>query len=411
MEVPLADVAAIRPGLARAAKAPLGFVLLLGALTAFGPLSIDMYLPALPALTSSLHASGAAGQWTVAAFFIGVSMGQLLYGPLSDRYGRRRPLLFGIWLYIAATLGCMLAPSIQALIAFRVVQALGGCAGMVIARAIVRDRFDHDQVLHVFSLLMLVMGVAPILAPLLGGWVLLVADWRWIFGLQLVFAVIVGAASLATLTESRSAETAAHARSENAFRSYAALLGDRRLLGYLLTGAFSGAALFTYVSSSPDVVIGFFHISPQLFGWVFGLNAVGFIAANQINARLARRYPYDTILAWANMAIFGVSLVLLADAVTGFGGLFGVLIPLFLIMSGFGFNQSNSSTGALNIDSRRAGATSALLGAASFGTGATCAGLAGFLRDGSPRPMALVIAGSLLIAVVALRTLVLRPSR
>jgi DHA1 family bicyclomycin/chloramphenicol resistance-like MFS transporter len=279
---------------------------------------------------------------------------------------------------------------------------------MVIARAIVRDRFAHDEVLHVFSMLMLVMGIAPILAPLFGGWVLLVADWRWIFGVQLIFALIVGGASVVTLTESRSAETAAHARSENAFKSYASLLSERRLVGYLLTGAFSGAALFTYVSSSPDVVIGYFHISPQLFGWVFGLNAFGFIGSNQINARLARRYPYDVILGGANLAIFAASLVLVFDAVTGFGGLFGILIPLFLIMSGFGFNQSNAAAGALNVDARRAGATSALLGASSFGAGATCAGLAGLLRDGTPRPMAYVIAGSLLIAVISLRTLVLQ---
>jgi DHA1 family bicyclomycin/chloramphenicol resistance-like MFS transporter len=404
----LSEIAIERPGLAKAAKAPVGFIILLGALTAFGPVSIDMYLPALPALTRSLHASGAAGQWTVAAFFIGISIGQLFYGPLSDRYGRRTPLLVGIGIYLLATVGCVFSPSIGALIGFRILQALGGCAGMVIARAIVRDRFAHNEVLHVFSMLILVMGLAPILAPLFGGWVLLVADWRWIFGVQVIFALIVGVAAVLTLTESRSAETAAQARSENAFASYAALLRDRRLVGYLLVGAFSGAALFTYVSSSPDVVIGYFHISPQLFGWVFGLNAFGFIGTNQINARLARRYPYDLILGRANLLIFGVSLVLVADAVTGFGGLMGVLIPLFLIMAGFGFNQSNASAGALNVDARRAGATSALLGASSFGAGAACAGLAGLLRDGTPKPMAYVIAGSLLIAVVSLRTLVLR---
>ena len=164
----MTDIATPTPGLARAAKAPLGFILLLGALTAFGPISIDMYLPALPSLTASLHASGAAGQWTVAAFFIGISIGQLFYGPISDRFGRRGPRLFGIGLYLLATLGCMLAPSIEALIGFRILQALGGCAGMVIARAIVRDRFAHEEVLHVFSMLMLVMGLAPILAAEVG---------------------------------------------------------------------------------------------------------------------------------------------------------------------------------------------------------------------------------------------------
>ncbi len=407
----MSEIAIEHSGLAKAAKAPLALVLLLGALTAFGPISIDMYLPALPALTKSLHASGAAGQWTVAAFFIGISVGQLFYGPLSDRHGRRTPLLVGIGIYLVATVGCVFAPSIEVLIGFRILQALGGCAGMVIARAIVRDRFAHDEVLHVFSMLMLVMGLAPILAPLFGGWVLLLADWRWIFGVQVIFALVVGGAAALTLTESRSAETAAQARSENALGSYAALLRDQRLVGYLLVGAFSGAALFTYISSSPDVLIGYLHISPQVFGWVFGLNALGFIATNQINARLARRYPYDLILSRANLAIFGIAVLLVADSVTGFGGIFGVLVPLFLIMAGFGFNQSNASAGALNVDAKRAGATSALLGAASFGAGAACAGLAGVLRDGTPKPMAYVIAGSLLVAVISLRTLVLRKSR
>ncbi len=402
----MSDATIDRPGLARRAKAPLGFILILGALTAFGPISIDMYLPALPALTKSLHASGAAGQWTVAAFFIGISVGQLFYGPLSDRYGRRPPLLFGMGLYLLATLGCIFSQSIEVLIFFRVLQALGGCAGIVIARAIVRDRFAHDEVLHVFSMLMLVMGVAPILAPLFGGWVLLVADWRWIFGVQAIFAILVGGVAMSTLAESRSEETAAHARAENAFRGYASLLGDKRLVGYLLAGAFSGAALFTYVSSSPDVVIGYFHVSPQLFGWVFGANAIGFVAANQLNARLARRYPYDRILSLANLAIFGVSLVLLIDALSGFGGFLGVMIPLFLIMTGFGFNQANASAGALNAGARRSGSTSGLIGATSFAAGAACAGLAGLFRDGTPRPMAIVIAGSLLVAVISLRTLV-----
>jgi DHA1 family bicyclomycin/chloramphenicol resistance-like MFS transporter len=404
----LSDIAAEHSELARAAKAPLGLIILLGALTAFGPVSIDMYLPSLPALAKSLHASEASGQQTVAAFFIGISIGQLFYGPLSDRYGRRPPLLFGIALYLIATVGCAFAPTIQTLIALRVLQALGGCAGMVIARAVVRDRFAHNEVIHVFSMLMLVMGLAPILAPLLGGWVLLVGDWRWIFGIQAAFAVVMGTAAVFTLKESRSAETAAHARSENAFKAYAALLSERRLVGYLLTGAFSGAALFTYVSSSPDVIIGFFHVSPQAFGWVFGANAFGLIGATQFNARLARRYPSDFILGRANLVVFGVSLILLLDAVTGFGGLFGILVPLFLIMAGLGFNQSNASAGALNVDPRRAGATSALLGASSFGVGAASSAVAGLMRDGTAKPMALVVAGSLLIAVFSLRTLVLK---
>ena len=398
-------------GLAKAVKAPLGLVILLGALTGFGPMSIDMYLPALPAIARSLHGDAAGAQLTVSAFFIGVSFGQLFYGPLSDREGRRWPLLTGVLLYLVATVGCMLSVSIPMLIGFRILQALGACAGMVIARAVVRDRFAHDEVIHIFSLLMLVMGLGPILAPLFGGWILLAGSWRWIFGVQVAFALIMAAAVYFALPESLSPEAREQAKNEHPFRSYAALLSNQRLLGYLLAGAFSGAALFTYVSSSPDVVIGHFHVSPQLFGWVFGVNAIGLVGATQINARLARRYPSDLILGRANLAVFAVSVVLLIDALTEFGGLWGVAIPLFLIMAGMGFSQGNASAGALNVDPRRAGSTSALLGASSFGAGAAASAAAGLLRDGTARPMAIVIVASLVIAVISLRTLVLRKAR
>ena len=396
----------VSAGLAQAAKAPLGLILVLGSLTAFGPLSIDMYLPGLPAIGRSLHASPADTQITVAAFFIGIAVGQLFYGPISDRYGRRWPMLIGTGLYVLASVGCAVSNSIGLLIGLRVLQALGGCAGMVIARAVVRDRFEAHEVLHVFSMLMLVMGLAPILAPLMGGFMLAVASWRWLFGVQALFAAVVGLAVIFTLPESRSEATAAQARGENPLQSYASLLRNPRLLGFVLTGAFSGAALFTYVATSPDIVIGHFHVRPQDFGWVFGVNAFGFIGCSQINARLARRVKSETILKWANLGALIAGLILLTDAVTGFGGLWGFLAPQFLIMASMGFTQPNSGAGALGEDGSRAGAVSALVGAAGFAAGATSAAIAGALRDGTPRPMAMVVVGSLVLSMICLRTLV-----
>ncbi len=391
--------------MARAAKPPLGLILLLGALTASGPLSIDMYLPALPAIGRSLHATPAAMQQTVAAFFIGMAAGQLVYGPLSDRIGRRPPLLFGLFLYAAASAGCALAPSESALIVLRVVQAVAGCAGMVIARAIVRDRFHYNEVLHIFSLLSLVMGLAPILAPLFGGWLLAAAGWRSIFAFQAVFGASAGVAALVLLPESRSQATAAHARGEHPLQSYLALLRQPRLVGFVLTGAFSGAALFTYIAASPDILIGMFHVPPSRFGLFFGANAIGLIGATQLNARLARRVPFEVILKWANLAVFGASLVLALDAVTGLGGLWGIMVPMFLIMASFGFNQSNATVGALGVDPLRTGSISSLFGGANFAAGAAAAAIAGALRDGTPRPMAFVIVCALACAVIALRTL------
>ena len=384
-------------------------MLLLGALTAFGPLSIDMYLPALPTIGSSLHASPAAMQQTVAAFFIGMAIGQLVYGPLSDRVGRRPPLMIGLICYIVATIGCALAQSESLLIVMRVAQALAGCAGMVIARTIVRDRFHYSEVLHIFAMLSLVMGLAPILAPLLGGWVLAVGGWRWIFGFQAVFATAVTIAAFVLLPESRSEATAVHARGEHPLQSYLALFRQPRLMGFILTGAFSGAALFTYVSSSPDILIGVFQVPPSQFGLFFGANAIGLIGATQINARLARRVRFEVILSWANLAVFAASILLAVDAMTGFGGLWGIMIPMFLVMASFGFNQSNAMVGALGVDPLRTGTISSLSGASSFAAGAAAAAAAGALRDGTPRPMAFVIVAVLACAVVTLR--VLSPAR
>lgn len=364
-----------------------------------------MYLPALPSIGHSLHATPAAMQQTVAAFFIGMAAGQLFYGPLSDRLGRRPPLLIGLICYVLATVGCALSQSESLLIVMRVAQALAGCAGMVIARTIVRDRFHYSEVLHIFAMLSLVMGLAPILAPLLGGWVLAVGGWRWIFGFQAVFATVVTVAAFFLLPESRSEATAAHARGEHPLRSYLALFQQPRLMGYVLTGAFSGAALFAYVSCSPDILIGVFHVPPSQFGFFFGANAVGLIGATQLNARLARRVRFEVILNWANLAVFAAALLLAIDAVTGFGGLWGIMGPMFLVMSSFGFNQSNATVGALGVDPLRTGTISSLFGAASFGTGAVAAAIAGAMRDGTPRPMAFVIVGSLACAVAALRIL------
>lgn len=393
-------------GLAQKASAPLGLILVLGSLTAFGPLSIDMYLPGLPAIGRELHAGAAEVQQTVAAFFIGIAVGQLVYGPLSDRMGRRWPMLFGVGLYILASIGCALANSIGLLIGLRVVQALGGCAGMVISRAVVRDRFAHHEVIHVFSMLMLVMGTAPILAPLIGGFLLQVASWRALFWMQAAFAAVVGLAVLLTLPESRSEATAVQARGEHPWRSYLSLLGRPRLTGYILAGAFSGAALFVYVATSPDIVIGHFHVLPRDFGWVFGLNAFGFIGCGQINARLARRIPADTILRWANLGALAAGAWLLVDALFAIGGLWGFVVPMFLVMASLGFTQPSGAAGALGEDPTRAGSTSGLLGAANFAAGAGAAAVAGLFRDGTARPMALVLIVMLSCAVVSLRTLV-----
>lgn len=393
------------------APTPWGLVILLGALTAFAPMSIDMYLPSLPTLAAELGASAGQGQATVAAFLAGMAVGQLFYGPASDRIGRRKPILFGVVLYALATIACASAGSIEALTASRFVQALGGCAGAVVARAIVRDRFDHVETARVLSLLTLVMGLAPILAPLLGGLVLQVAGWRAIFWTLLAFGVVMALAVWFRLPESRSEAVAEQARSERPIASYLALLRSRRLVGYVLAGALNGATLFTYIASSPGLLIDTYGISPAHFGWVFGLNAAGMIAAGQINRILLRWRRPDEVLAVASLVAVLFGVLLCAALITGAGGRLGVLALLFVLLSTYGFMQGNTMAGALNADPLRAGSVSALMGAASFATGALASSLAGALHAPDGRSMGLIMLVSLAGSAAALHLMALRPGR
>jgi DHA1 family bicyclomycin/chloramphenicol resistance-like MFS transporter len=385
-----------------------GLIVLLGALTAFGPMAIDMYLPSLPSIVRDLGGPPGAGQLTVAAFLAGVAIGQLVYGPLSDRIGRRRPLLAGIALFVAASIGCALAPNMPALIGLRFVQALGGCAGIVLARAVVRDLCDARQSIHVYSLLMLVMGVAPVVAPLVGGWLTTHLGWRSIFWILAGFGLLLLAAVALRLRESRPEETAVHARSETPLRAYLALLGDRQVMGYVLAGGLASATLFTYIAASPQVLIGKFGVPPQLFGLIFSINAVGVIGASQLNRRLSRRWHHLETLRAANLASVAAALAMSLAALTGALGMWGLLVPLFVVLAAFGIGPPNAMAGAMEAGGKRAGSTAAVYGFAQYTAGAGCAALASLVAPDPAVAMSLVMTGALLIAALVLRFMVRR---
>ena len=383
-----------------------GTILLLGSLTAFGALSIDLYLPALPAIARGFGVDAPAAQHTLVGFFIGIAIGQLFYGPISDRIGRRPPLLFGIGLYILASIGCALAPSIDWLIAGRFVQGLGCCAGMVVARSVVRDRFDHQDSARIFSLLTLVLGAAPMIAPTLGGWLVLVLSWRWLFGVLALFAVAIGLAVYFRLDESRSDATAVKARGETPLAAYADLLQRRRLVGYLLVSALNGATLFAYVAGSSDLVITIWGFDTQSFGLIFAFIAFGVIGSSQVNRWLLGRYRADGILAVASPLGALCGLALLAGAVAGLGT-WPMLALFFVTMTSNGFIGANALAGALSVDPLRSGSASGLFGSSSFLVGAAAAAVAGVFHDGTVLPLAAVMATSLTLGAVALYTLAL----
>ncbi|WP_245620107.1 multidrug effflux MFS transporter [Phenylobacterium immobile] len=367
-----------------------GLVLLLGAMTAFAPMSIDMYLPSVPTLVHDLKAGPAAAQATLSVFLIGLAVGQLIYGPASDRWGRRPPVAIGVVIFVAASVLCAVAPTMNILLAGRFAQALGGCAAIVVARAVVADRFDADDSARIFSSLALVMGVAPIAAPLLGGLLLSVTGWRGIFVVLAAFGLVIGLATAIFLKESRSEVTRLQAVSESPLDAYRSLLGNRVFAGYALACALSVGSAFAYVSSAPNLLIERFGIPPERFGLFFGAIAFSVIASNQLNHILLRHFSSKQVLKYATGATIAAALWLVL-ATTFAGTLWAIYPPLLLTMAPLGLIQSNASALALALDHTRAGSASAVLGAASFAFGGASAAFIGAFGAGAMGEMAVTM--------------------
>jgi DHA1 family bicyclomycin/chloramphenicol resistance-like MFS transporter len=378
----------------------LQLVLVLGALSAIGPLTIDTYLPALPRLTADLGATDAQAQMTITGLLIGLGFGQLIIGPLSDAVGRRKPLLIGLAGHGLMSLVCALAPSITLLAITRTVQGLAGAAVAVVSMAVVRDLFSGYRAAQLLSRLILVLGVAPILAPSLGGALLKMTSWRGIFVVLAVAAVLLFVLALVALPETLPAERRLPATVRTSLRSYATLFSDRLFLVMVVVAGLMFATLFAYVSGSPFILQDLYHLNPQQFGLAFSANAVGLIVMTQLNPLLVKRHGPVKVLTTAVIVSFVSALALLATTITGTGGLIGFMVPLWFVVASAGVSFPNAPAIALNRHGDAAGTAAAMLGAAQFMIGGMIAPIVGALGDGTPVPMAGVIVGTTALAAV-----------
>ena len=379
--------------------------LVLGAIMALGPLALDMYLPALPMLEAEFAATPARVQHTVSAYLLGMALGQFAMGPLSDRFGRKPPLLGGLFLFAVASAGCALAQHIEGLVLLRFAQALGGSSIMVVVRAVIRDRFDAIQSAQVLSLMMLVMGAAPILAPLAGGWLLIAASWHWIFWLLAAYALFCIATAFFLLDESHPV----HARSVSIGGALAAMLPlarHRLFVGPALVFMFSFGAFFSYLAAAPFVFIQYFGVPAERFGIYFGVNAFGFIMVSQLNRRLVHGRGPRKVLGWGVTTLAAAAALLLASALTGVGGFAAVFAALFFVVASLGLIASNVSAVAMAPFGDRAGGAASLLGFSQALSGVVASAAVGWIPGEGALAMASVVAVCAAVSLVSYLTLV-----
>jgi DHA1 family bicyclomycin/chloramphenicol resistance-like MFS transporter len=379
-------------------------MLALGALSAVAPMATDMYLPGMPAMAAELGTSPTGAQLTLSAFFFGFGGGQLLYGPVADRFGRRLPLVAGLSLFTAASFGCALAESLTTVIVLRFLEALGGCAAPVLARAVVRDVYG-ERAARVLSTMVLIMGAAPLVAPLVGGQLLLLASWRAIFFALATFGALCLAASLLVVGETLPPPQRLRISAVGMIRSYGMLLGNPRYLGFALGGGSVYGGLFAYLAGSPFVFITLYGVPAERFGFLFAINVAGLMLAASINRRIVMRLGPHRLLAYALIGAAIAGCVLLAVALSGRGGLIALFVPLWCYISCLGFVGTNAMACGLSLYPERAGTASALSGTVQFTVGALCGALVGLFNDGTALPMAAIIAGSGILGLTLQRRL------
>lgn len=377
-------------------------ILILGSLTALGPFSIDMYLPGFAGIAKDLNTSVANVSMTLSSYFIGISAGQLLYGPLLDRFGRKQPLFVGLLVYILASLGCVFVTDIDTFIGLRFIQAVGSCAATVASVSMVRDLFPVKDIPKVFSLLMLVVGLSPMLAPTIGGYVTEDYGWHTVFFILMCMGIVILVAAQIVLPNSYLPDTSISLKPKPIITSFITILKEPQFYTYAFAGAVAFSGLFTYVAASPILFMDIFKVDAKTYGWIFAFMSLSFISASQLNSLLLRKFNSEQMIFGALISQTIISVLFLILAMNNLLGLYETIAMLFLFLACLGISNPNTAGLTLAPFSRNAGSASALMGAIQLGLGALASFAVGVFVKNSMLPMIVIMTVSTILALIIL---------
>jgi DHA1 family bicyclomycin/chloramphenicol resistance-like MFS transporter len=377
-------------------------ILILGSLTALGPFSIDMYLPGFSGIAKDLHTTVAKVSMSLSSYFIGISAGQLLYGPLLDRFGRKKPLFIGLMVYILASLGCVYVTNIDTFIGLRFIQAIGSCAATVASVAMVRDLFPVKDIPKVFSLLMLVLGLSPMLAPTIGGYVTEDYGWHTVFFILMCMGIAILIASQVGLPNSYKPDTTISLKPKPIISNFLKVLKEPQFYTYAFTGSIAFSGLFTYVAASPIIFMDIYHVDAKTYGWIFAFMSVSFIGSSQLNSLLLKKFSSEQMIFAALISQSVISIIFLILALNDLLGLYQTITMLFLFLGCLGISNPNTAGLTMAPFAKNAGSASALMGAIQLGLGALASFAVGVFVKNSVAPMVLIITVTTLIALVVL---------
>ncbi len=377
-------------------------ILILGWLTALGPFSIDMYLPGFAGIAKDLNTSVANVSMTLSSYFIGISAGQLLYGPLLDRFGRKRPLFIGLIVYILASLGCVFVTDIDTFIGLRFVQAVGSCAATVASVSMVRDLFPVKDIPKVFSMLMLVVGLSPMLAPTIGGYITADYGWHTVFFILMCMGIVILFASQIVLPNTYLPDTSISLKPRPIITNFIRIIKEPQFYTYAFAGAIAFSGLFTYVAASPIVFMDIFKVDAKTYGWIFAFMSLSFISASQVNSLLLRKFKSEQMIFGALISQTFIVILFLILSINDLLDLYGTIIMLFLFLACLGISNPNTAGLTLAPFARNAGSASALMGAIQLGLGAFVSFAVGIFVDNSVVPMVIIMTITTILAMIIL---------